>query len=222
MLLAKGSRWFLLGYQLAIPFGPSPALSDTFALLHSTPRISSDTAMSDDGSAAGSPPHSHHEKEIEDQSKELSDQDVAAADDSDKDSDILSEIDEDQFDDYDPTAARIEEKPVEIDEDVARTLKAGRRKGQAVRKPKEGRRAKKRRDQDDNDGADGEILTSKRVRRPTAPASKKATPEPEAEENLTPEERRRRAIERAASKEVKKAVNRRKRKDEDVGLCLSA
>ncbi|KAK7973507.1 hypothetical protein PG988_007641 [Apiospora saccharicola] len=171
--------------------------------------------MEDTPTAAA--PDTLHEEEGDDQQKELGDYDVEAAGDSDKDSDALSEVDEDQFDDYDPAAAQIEEKPVEIDEDVARTLKAGKRKGQAVRKPKEGRREKKRSRQDDNDGADGEIQTGKRRRAGPAAASsrsERASPEPVPEENLTPEERRKRAIERAAAKDVKKPSGRRRKKDE--------
>lgn len=175
--------------------------------------------MSDvEAASAGAQPETLHVEETDDQPKELGDYDVADAGDSDKDSDALSEVDEDQFDEYDPAAARIEEKPVEIDEDVARTLKAGKRKGQAVKKPKEGRRDKKRargREYDeDNDGADGEILTGKRRKAGAATASKRKSPEPENEEHLTPEERRRRAIERAASKDVKKPSTRRRKKDE--------
>ncbi|KAK8074345.1 transcription factor IWS1 [Apiospora phragmitis] len=174
--------------------------------------------MSDmEDSPAAAAPETLHEEEADDQQKELGDYDVEAAGDSDKDSDALSEVDEDQFDDYDPAAAQIEEKPVEIDEDVARTLKAGKRKGQAVRKPKEGRREKKRsRQQDDNDGADGEIQTGKRRRGAPAASSRseRASPEPVPEENLTPEERRKRAIERAAAKDVKKPSARRRKKDE--------
>ncbi|KAI1327034.1 hypothetical protein F5Y16DRAFT_373055 [Xylariaceae sp. FL0255] len=138
--------------------------------------------------------------------------------DSDRESDALSDVDEDQFEDYDPSAVRIEERPVDIDEDAARTLKASKRKGTATKKPKEGRREKKRaRDRaDDNDGADGEILSTKRTRKTGAAEKSQSapSPEPENEENLTPEERRRRAIERAAAKEKPK-VKRRKRKDED-------
>ncbi|KAK8070386.1 hypothetical protein PG997_010589 [Apiospora hydei] len=162
--------------------------------------------MSDmEDSPAAAAPETLHEEEKDDQQKELGDYDVEDAGDSDKDSDALSEVDEDQFDDYDPAAAQIEEKPVEIDEDVARTLKAGKRKGQAVRKPKEGRREKKRsRAQDDNDGADGEIQTGKRRR-----AGPSASSRSEREE-----ERRKRAIERAAAKDVKKPSSRRKKKDE--------
>lgn len=182
--------------------------------------------MSDNDSPAGSPPQTLHEeeKDVEPKDHELDDYNIEEKADSDKDNsdeddDDLSEIDEDQFGDYDPAAARIEEKPVEIDEDVARTLKAGKRKGLATKKPKEGRRDKKkrRRDDEENDGADGEILSGKRSRKTGAVSSKKATPEPVDESTLTPEERRRRAIERAATGEVKNKVKRRKRKDEVVG-----
>ncbi|KAI0010781.1 hypothetical protein F4779DRAFT_576090 [Xylariaceae sp. FL0662B] len=174
--------------------------------------------MSDIDSPAAEPAREqslHHEDEHDPRRQDLGDYDVAAADDSDKDSDALSEIDENQFDDYDPAAARIDERPVDIDEDVARTLKASKRKGTATKKPKEGRREKKRaRDRDDDDGADGEILHTKRARKAVGADSGKPSPEPEVEENLTPEERRRRAIERAAKKENKPKTSRRKKKDE--------
>lgn len=180
--------------------------------------------MSDNESPAGSLPQPalhEEEKDVEPKDHELDDYNIEEKADSDKDNsddDDLSEIDEDQFGDYDPAAARIEEKPVEIDEDVARTLKAGKRKGLATKKPKEGRRDKKkrRRDDEDNDGADGEILAGKRSRNTGAVTSKRATPEPVDESTLTPEERRRRAIERAATGEAKNKVKRRKRKDEVV------
>lgn len=157
--------------------------------------------------------------EEEEPQGDLGDYDMARAGDSDKDSDALSEIDEDQFDDYDPTTARIDEKrpePQVIDEDAARTLKAGKRKGTATKKPKEGRRAKKRTRDDDNDGADGEILHTKRARKVAGADAPEQQSEPENEENLTPEERRRRAIERAARNQSKPKGNRRKKKDEVV------
>ncbi|KAI1372478.1 hypothetical protein F4677DRAFT_432376 [Hypoxylon crocopeplum] len=173
--------------------------------------------MSGEESAAGSPAQNLHEEEEDEQPRDLGDYDVAAAGDSDKDSDALSEIDEDQFDDYDPTTARLDEKrpePQVIDEDAARTLKAGRRKGTATKKPKEGRRAKKRTRDDDNDGADGEILHTKRARKATGADAPEQESEPEVEENLSPEERRRRAIERAARNQPKSKGSRRKKKDE--------
>ncbi|KAI1818638.1 hypothetical protein GGS20DRAFT_196811 [Poronia punctata] len=175
--------------------------------------------MSDNESRAGSPAKAdtlHEEAPNDDASpKDLGDYDVAAAGDSDRESDALSDIDEDQFDDYDPSAVRIEERPVEIDEDAARTLKASKRKGTATKKPKEGRREKKR-TRDREEEADGEVLTTKRARKATGADSRKATPEPEVEENLTPEERRRRAIERAAAKEKPKAKRRKKRDEDDL------
>ncbi|KAI1391794.1 uncharacterized protein F4822DRAFT_388450 [Hypoxylon trugodes] len=169
--------------------------------------------MSDADSAAGSPARNARDED----EQGLGDYDIARADDSDKDSDALSEIDEDQFDDYDPNTARIDEKrpePQVIDEDAARTLKAGRRKGTATKKPKEGRRAKKRARDDDNDGADGEILHTKRVRKAPGADAPEQESEHEIEENLTPEERRRRAIERAARNQTKPKGSRRKKKDE--------
>jgi transcription factor SPN1 len=186
--------------------------------------------MSDRDSAAGSPPPALRDEDKEDdqpKDRGSGDYDDAGGDsdkgsDDGRDEDDLSEIDEDQFGEYDPAAARIEEKPVEIDEDVARTLKAGKRKGLATKKPKEGRRdKKKRRREDDNDGADGEVLSGKRSRKVSGapPAAKKPSPEPIDESTLTPEERRRRAIERAATGEIKKVAKRRKRKDEVV--CLN-
>ncbi|KAI1778821.1 hypothetical protein F4818DRAFT_402557 [Hypoxylon cercidicola] len=158
-----------------------------------------------------------HEEE-NDVQEELGDHDVTRAGDSDKDSDALSDIDEDQFDEFDPTTAQIDEKrpePQVIDEDAARTLKASKRKGTATKKPKEGRRAKKRDRDDDNDGADGEILHTKRARKAPGKADdKEQESEHENEENLAPEERRRRAIERAARNQSKPKGNRRKKKDE--------
>ncbi|KAI5861012.1 hypothetical protein GGS23DRAFT_204756 [Durotheca rogersii] len=166
--------------------------------------------MSDSGSAAGGGSPAPARSQDERRHKH---------DDSDKDSDALSDIDEDQFDDYDPATARIDEKrpePKVIDEDAARTLKASKRKGTATKKPKEGRREKKRARDRDDDGADGEILTSKRVRKAPGGGAdeREASSEPEKEENLTPEERRRRAIERAAKNQVKPKGVRRKKKDE--------
>ncbi|KAI1189170.1 hypothetical protein F5B17DRAFT_218421 [Nemania serpens] len=175
--------------------------------------------MSDAGSAAASPAGDevlHNETPNDDASpKDVGDHDGAVGADSDRESDALSDIDEDQFEDYDPSAVRIEERPVEIDEEVARTLKASKRKGTATKKPKEGRREKKRaRDRDDE--ADGEVLTTKRVRKTGGGESRKETPEPENEENLTPEERRRKAIERAAAKEKPKTKRRKKRDEDDL------
>lgn len=160
------------------------------------------------------------EKEYEDQ--------VGAAD-SDHESEALSEVDENQFEDYDPETANIEDRPVDIDEDVARTLKASKRKrvdGENVKRPREGRREKKRRDLDDDAALEDDIGDegSKKPRRTRRGGDDERrakpqaeTPEPQDEENLSPEERRQRAIDRALDAAIKKPSGaRRKRKDEIV------
>ncbi|KAI1436458.1 hypothetical protein GGR50DRAFT_651377 [Xylaria sp. CBS 124048] len=166
--------------------------------------------MSDAESQVGS-----QRKAQDDHAAAKAQRDRIAALDSDRDSDVLSDIDEDQFEDYDPNAARVEDQPVEIDEDAVRTLKASKRKGTATKKPKEGRREKKR-PRDREEEADGEVLTTKRVRKAAGGESQKEAPEPEKEENLTPEERRRRAIERAGAKEKPKTKRRKKRNEDDL------
>lgn len=180
--------------------------------------------------------------DVEDDSRQQSPAGDARADSpidddmSDKDSDQLSEVDVDDLEDYDPLKANIETRPVEIDEDVARTLKVTKRKrtdGETAKKPKEGRRQKKRRtDMDDEvSAADGTIIEGKRRRggggeagtgekksRPRTTA--KAPSEPDVnEEDLTPEQRRARAIEKAMDAAMKaKSNKRRTKKDEVVGF----
>ncbi len=162
------------------------------------------------------------------QEKEFEDE-VEAAD-SDRDSDMLSEIDENQFEDYDPETANIEDRPVDIDEDIARTLKVSKRKRaeDLPKKPREGRREKKRRDRDEDVAMDeaetGDGDRKHRRRRAAegdrAPRAKPTSPEPENEENLTPEERRKRAIDRALDAAIKKggSTTKRRRKDEIVRM----
>lgn len=150
---------------------------------------------------------------------------------SDQESDALSEIDENQFEDYDPATADIEDRPVAVDEDVAKTLKAGRRKpveGEAAtRKPKEGRREKKRNrnaaepeadDRDDAAGLDGDrpARKSRRAGGEGRQRAQKESPEPENDEHLSPEERRQKAIDRALDAALKKPKTKRKRKGEEV------
>src|SRR4051794_32215279 len=105
--------------------------------------------MSDAGpeKAASSPPARDNDEETNLPAA------AAAAADNDNDSDVLSDIDEDVFEEeYNPDTARVEERDYE---DIAKSLKASKRKrpaGETARKPKEGRRDKKRRtaDQDDD------------------------------------------------------------------------
>lgn len=179
--------------------------------------------MSDRESPVGSPAQDRSEN---DEPREVDGEEGAANDASDQESDALSEIDENQFEDYDPETADIEDRPVAVDEDVAKTLKASKRKvtGDAVRKPKEGRREKKRqRDDnevdadDDDDDNFGENQPKRKSRRAgeSRPRAQKKSPEPENDEHLTPEERRKKALERALDAAFKKPKQRRKRKDEE-------
>lgn len=156
-------------------------------------------------------------------------EDEVVAGDSDNDSDALSEVDENLIEDYDPEAANIEDRPVDIDEDVARTLKATKRKrvdGDTTKKPREGRRDKKRRDKDEDvvmeDDTPDTSIKQRRSRRggdsERRPKAKAPTPEQDNEEDLSPEERRKRAIDRALDAAIKKPSGaRRRRKDEIVG-----
>lgn len=130
---------------------------------------------------------------------------------SDNDS-VLSEVDEAQFEDFDPTNIAIEDRPaIAVDEDNVKLLGRHKRKrdgddGEAVKKKKkEGKREKpkksrKKRDSDEDDFSGGQELEGKRKRKPKAITEdgasrkekvrppRKATPE--NEEALDPEERK--------------------------------
>lgn len=172
--------------------------------------------------------------------------------DLDKNGDLdseLSEVDEAEFADFDPTTVAVaaDERPVTIDDEVARTLKAAKRKrtdrdGEGgPKKPKEAKREKPKRKKtradldagaiDDggdeyDSGADGEILEGKRRPKPKSvrtdgernrERARRKEPEPEEnEENLTPDERRRRALDRAMDAALKNPNKRRRKKDEVV------
>ncbi|KAK4218928.1 transcription factor iws-1 [Rhypophila decipiens] len=162
--------------------------------------------MSDAGSPVDHPDHREDDEVDAPQSPR--------ADDAGDESDLLSEIDEEQFDDYEE-----ESKPVEIDENVAMKLKAKRKASTDTGAPKkkEGRRPKKRaRGSADVDGDDDGERRPRKARtegeRRTRDEGK--APEPENEDHLTPEERRRRALDRAIDAAVKNPVKRRRKKDE--------
>ncbi|KAF4338030.1 transcription factor IWS1 [Fusarium beomiforme] len=173
-------------------------------------------------------PIGEHANEPVNDGQEQEYEDAVAAADSDRDSDALSEVDEDQFEDYDPETANIEDRPVDIDEDVARTLKATKRKradGEAPKKPREGRRDKKRRDRDedvDMDDADDGGKKSRRARRAgdgeRRQRSRAATPEPEKDENLTPAERKQRDLDRMLDAAIKKPSGPKRRKKDEIDL----
>lgn len=131
---------------------------------------------------------------------------------SDNDS-ILSDVDEAQFEDFDPNQIAIEERPIAVDEDTVKLLGRHKRKRDAEvdgeglkKKKKEGKREKtkkvrKRKGSDDDDFSGGQELEGKRIRKKKAltedgekvrkekPRAKKAAT-PENDEELDPEERK--------------------------------
>lgn len=130
---------------------------------------------------------------------------------SDADS-ILSDVDEAQFEDFDPNQITIEERPaIAVDEDNVKLLGRHKRKrdgevdGEGKKKKKEGRREKvkkvrKRKDSDDDDFSGGQELEGKRIRKKKAFAEGEGRPRkekvkasrasPENEEQMDPEERK--------------------------------
>ena len=162
-----------------------------------------------------SPPAQHREDD-----KPADSHDGAAESGGDDESDILSDIDEDQFEDYEPELE--DRQNVVIDENVTKGLKAAKRqqpKDDKAAKKKEGRRPKKRSRGDEDIGDDGDDGDRRpRKSRGTdsgrrAARKETAQPEPEPEENLTPEERRRRAISKAVDDALKNPTKRRRKND---------
>lgn len=195
--------------------------------------------MSDDGSDVPRPDTfgddrpSDNEDALNDMAPEFNEPESALPvttniDDSDDDS-LLSEVDEAQFADFDATAVQIAPDL----ETLNRTIKAKKRKrpeGEDATKPrkrKEGTREKvkkNRRKVDSDDGfSGGEEIEGKRSRK-SKPGTdgqkerrKRAAEDDINDENLTSEERRRRALDRAMDAALKKSTARRIRKGEIVG-----
>lgn len=124
---------------------------------------------------------------------------------------ILSDVDEAQFEDFDPANVAIDDRPIAVDEDNVKLLGRHKRKRDgdvgdaegAKKKKKEGKREKskkikRKKDDDEDDFSGGQELEGKRVRRKKSIAeggasarkekarARKSTPE--NEEALDPEE----------------------------------
>ncbi|KAI9831225.1 MAG: hypothetical protein M1819_005153 [Sarea resinae] len=166
--------------------------------------------------------------------------DMDATEEADADSDnesVLSEVDEAQFEDFDPANIAIEDRaPVAVDdsnigligvhkikrkrdEDAAVDREGGKKKRKEARreKPKKGR---KRAESDNFSG--GEELEGRRIRKKKDSGERKerAKPRratPENEDAYSPEERRRRALDRAMD-EALKNPNKRRRKADGIDL----
>ncbi|KAI9729253.1 MAG: Transcription factor iws1 [Cirrosporium novae-zelandiae] len=154
-------------------------------------------------------------------------------DDVEDDESVLSEVDEAQFEDFDPANVAIEhERPaLVVDEDTVKLLGRHRKKraegeeGEKQKKPKERRREKKqkkRREDDEENFSGGEEVEGKRKRK-ARDVEKKGKPKkrqvtPENEDALDPEERRRRALDRAMDEALRNPNKRRARKQDGIDL----
>ncbi|KAL4915131.1 hypothetical protein BDW62DRAFT_219660 [Aspergillus aurantiobrunneus] len=143
---------------------------------------------------------------------ELNEHDLVGSDDES----ILSEVDEAQFEDFDPENVDIEDRPqLDIDEENLKLIGRHKRKRTGdeegtSRRKKEGRRKKSRRHAEDEDGGgDGEGGERRR---------KKKVEVEEDEETLDPATRRRRALDRAMDEALKKPTKRRARKQDGIDL----
>ncbi|KAJ5301285.1 hypothetical protein PENANT_c023G07781 [Penicillium antarcticum] len=157
--------------------------------------------------------------EFEDNADDAAEQGGNDEDDDDNHSDdesILSEVDEAQFENFDPENVDVEDRPqLAIDEDNLKLIGRHKRKraeGEESRpRRKEGRREKKSRRAAEDDGEEGG--SSRRRER------KKREDQPDTdEETLDPETRRRRALDRAMDQAMKKPAKRRFRKQDGIDL----
>ncbi|KAL4875339.1 hypothetical protein BJY04DRAFT_224115 [Aspergillus karnatakaensis] len=152
-------------------------------------------------------------EENDDNENRLNENDLGDSDDES----ILSDVDEAQFEDFDPENVDIEDRPqLDIDEENLKLIGRHKRKRTgdeegSSRRKKEGRRKKSRRHaEDDEGGSDGD--TGGRRRK-----AKRAEPE-EDDETLDPATRRRRALDRAMDEAMKKPTKRRARKADGIDL----
>jgi transcription factor SPN1 len=146
-----------------------------------------------------------NEVDKDEEISEASDDNVAVYDDDDDLESLLSEVDEAQFDDFDPTAAALGDRSaVVVDETTVGQLGVHKRKRpegddvEVAKKKREGRREKAKRtrgkrDEGSESFSGGEELEGKRRRkvRPEPGAAKKGQPavvEVEDEDQWTPEE----------------------------------
>ncbi|KAJ4508643.1 Transcription factor iws1 [Exophiala dermatitidis] len=169
---------------------------------------------------------SENEDQLDDLNDEFNDPSKPAqeqannADDSDDES-LLSEVDEAQFADFDPTNVQVAPDFDTLNRSI-HVKKRKRTDGEdaAPKKKKEKTRErarKNRRRQDSDEGfSGGEEIEGKRVRKAKDGDGERKKPARVEinEEDLTPEERRRRALDRAMDAAVKRTQGKRVRKGE--------
>lgn len=148
----------------------------------------------------------------------------------------LSDVDEAAFADFDPNSVALADRPVLLDDEITRSLKASKVKNtNRESKKKEAKREKPKKkrtrdDDDDDSGAGGEEIEGRRSRKTkrTATGRSSRTDEEKAqaqkqreaidEESMTPEQRRARALDAVMDAALKNPNKRRKKKDEVVSF----
>lgn len=147
----------------------------------------------------------------------------------------LSDVDEAAFEDFDPNSVALadpaERRPAVIDEEITKSLKASKRKrpdGESKKKEaKRDRPKKKKRREEDADASGGEEIEGKRSRKPKRASTSSRNSKTDAqkaeaqkqkdaiaEENMTPAERKQKALDVIMDAAVKNPNKRRKKKDE--------
>ncbi|KAF1961484.1 hypothetical protein CC80DRAFT_488743 [Byssothecium circinans] len=182
----------------------------------------------DEENATPNPPIGDPDQDMEvtEEKAEMPDMDdVQEAGLSDNES-VLSELDDDQLDAFDAENIAIEERPAEvIDETNVNLIGVHKRKraegeGEQPKKKKkkqEKSRRKKNKDDEVSGGDDGVAPARGKRSKKSKESKARASPEVEPEENLTPEERRKRALNRQIDAIIKPGASRRRKKG-DIDL----
>ncbi|KAJ5852370.1 Transcription factor IIS N-terminal [Penicillium soppii] len=196
---------------------PEPTVGSPAAPEHEvTENVATPVAGDDDAFENAAEPAAEIEANADDGADEQAGEDE---DDDDKISDdesILSEVDEAEFENFDPENVDLEDRPqLAIDEDNLKLIGRHKRKrtedGESRPRRKEGRREKKsRRAAEDGDDEAGPSRRREKKQRESKPDTD--------EETLDPETRRRRALDRAMDEAMKKPAKRRFRKQDGIDL----
>ncbi|CAO2648456.1 Nn.00g077230.m01.CDS01 [Neocucurbitaria sp. VM-36] len=162
--------------------------------------------------------------EVTENKEEMPDDDDIQAGLSDNESVLSEALDDEQFDeqfgDFDASNIAIEERPAQaIDEDNVKQIGVHKRKraaGEGEEPKKKKKRADKPRRKKNKDGDEGGDIPegdrrSKRSKK--AGRVRGASPDEDADEHLTPEERRKRALNAQMDAIVKSGSSRRRKKD---------
>ncbi|KAF1918174.1 hypothetical protein BDU57DRAFT_494801 [Ampelomyces quisqualis] len=165
----------------------------------------------------------HQDMEVTEGREDMPADDDMQAGMSDNESVLSDALDDDQLDEqfgeFDANNIAIEERPAQaIDEDTVKQIGVHKRKrtaGEGEEPKKKKKRADKPRRKKNKDGEDGDVVedgTRKSKRSKKEGRVRAASPE-DNEENLTPEERRKRALDRQINALVKGSSSRRRKKD---------